>query len=286
MKSFLVGASAATLLVAGTAQGAVPRFYQDPNFKSVTNLTQQTELPATLSHLRIENASGSVHVHGGDTAATRCLWKMRVCASTEDLARELAGRVTFRTEVNGDEVKVVVAAPELVDARAIESDFEITVPRSVSVETKTRNGLIDIADLSGDVIASNENGPVGIHRIGGTVHAETSGARLAVSHTAGATLRNHNGEIDVTDINGALDAHTSFAALEAENVEGGATLVSENGDVQASYIRGGMDANAMFGSINAHDIEGPVVLRSQNGNVAVARSNGVATKEPKTIPAS
>jgi hypothetical protein len=287
MNKSLICAGAFTLLAAMAARAMAPVSHVDPDFRGVTNLTQQASLPATLSHLEVENTCGTINVRGTDGGPTRWTWNLCVRARTDALAREFARQVQCRIEIDGDRVKLIVSAPETIDARRIESDFQITVPKSASVDTQTHNGLTEISDLAGDVKALDDNGPVGIHRIGGTVRAETSGARLAVSDASAATLRNQNGEIDASDINGALDARTTFASLEAENIDGLATLTNQNGDIRASFIRGGLDAGATFGSITAHNIEGPVALRNQNGNVEVARAPSVTDfRAAKTTPTS
>jgi hypothetical protein len=272
MKHFIVVGSSVLWLGVAAAQAVAARPKVDPSLQATARLEQSNQFPPSISVLEVENPSGSIHIHGSYGQTPNWSWSASARAGSDAQSQEIARHIHCTAQVDGTHVKLTVTAPEAVDPRAIESDFYITVPKATSVRTRTRDGLTDITDLAADVKVIDSNGPVGIHRVAGHVTAETSGARLAVSAVNSATLRNNHGEIEAWEIDGALDAKTSFGPLTAENVEGAAALTNDSGNIKATFIGGGLDATAAMGTIVAHDIEGAVQIRDQNGSVDLAKA--------------
>jgi DUF4097 and DUF4098 domain-containing protein YvlB len=73
----------------------------------------------------------------------------------------------------------------------------------------------------------------------------------------------------VQDLAGSLDATTSNASVELENVDGDATVHSSNGHIQAERLRGSLEASTSNASITASigEARRPVRLDTSNGGV-------------------
>ncbi|MGA2542092.1 MAG: hypothetical protein ABSG78_11115 [Verrucomicrobiota bacterium] len=280
MKKLLALASAAGVLAAVTGCGVhistSSGSWSDADLKAATNLSRTAEIPAGLKNLEVDNPIGAIRITGTENGPARWTWKLAVRARTEALAQQIALGVNCKTEMEGGRLTLVVSVPDSKEPHSIQSDFEISAPKSAAVRTQTHFGKTEIAGLGANVEAAAQNGAMEIHNIAGRVRARTSFDRMAVSDTGPATLQNQNGEIQAARIGGPLEAATSFALLRAEDIGGPATLANQNGEIKASAIRGLLDAKTSFASLVARDIGGRVHLRNQNGSVQVVQAGGNA----------
>jgi hypothetical protein len=246
------------------------------DLSAATNFSQTASIPSDLSNLEVDNANGSVRVTGVAGGAPGWTWKLAVRARSDDAARRIASAVNCKTELADGRLKLVVTVPAMAEPHSIQSDFEITVPKSASILSKTSFGRTDLLGIGGNVDATDQNGEMDIRNIAGTVRARTSFATLALSATGAATVKNQNGAIDATHIGGALEAETSFAPMLAQDVLGPAVLANQNGEIKANAIHGPLTAKTSFAAINVYDIGGLVRLRDQNGSVEAVRVKGGA----------
>jgi len=274
--SFIAGAGIlAALTGCGVHISRLSVGWSDADLTAATNLTQNAEIPASLQSLEVDNLSGAIHITGAESGPTRWTWKLTVRARTDALAQQIAAGVHCTPELDGGRLKLVVSTPEITEAHGIQSDFEITAPKSAAVRTQTHFGRTEIADIRGDVEAEDQNGGMEIRNIGGHVRARTSFARLTVSDTGPAVLHNQNGQIEATRIGGPLEAGTSFASLMAQDIRGPATLADQNGAITATAIGGSLDAKTSFRSLNAQDIHRPAKLADQNGPIKATAIGGL-----------
>jgi hypothetical protein len=283
MKKLLLLTVAAGVLAAMTGCGVhISNFsggWSDADLKAVTNVVQTAAIPASLKGLEVDNQFGTIHVTGTDNGTTAWTWKLAVRARNNSVAQRIASGASCKTETDGDHLKLVVSLPDSREPHSIQSDLEISVPKSAAVRAQNRFGRTEIADVAGDVEAMNQNGRVEIRNVGGSVFARTSFDTLSVSNTGPATLKNQNGEIRAADIDGPLEASTSFASLTAQDIRGRSLLANQNGQIKATRIGGPLTAKTSFDSLVARDIDGPVHLRDQNGSIKIVQARGDADIE-------
>jgi hypothetical protein len=278
MKKLLLFGAAASLLA--VLSGCDVRNFNssngwsDADLKAATNVIQTAAIPGSLKSLAVDNRFGAVHIIGTENGSTAWTWKLTVRARNDSAAQQFATNAGCKVQLDGDHLSLVVSLPDTKEPHSFQSDFEISVPKSIAVHAQNRFGRTDIASVAGDVEAANENGRLEIGNIGGGVRARTSFATLTVSNTGPATLNNQNGEIKATAIGGPLMAATSFASLIAQDVRGPATLSSQNGKIEANNIHGLLEAKTSFGSLAAKDISGAATLRNQNGRIEATGIGG------------
>jgi DUF4097 and DUF4098 domain-containing protein YvlB len=248
--------------------------WSEADLPAVTNIVETAAIPSNLTDLDVDNTFGGVRVTGTETGPMRWTWKLTLRARTEAELQQMTANITCRTNLTGGRLGLAVTIPNLTQPHSIQSDFEITVPKTASARTQTRFGPTEIAQLSGNVDAFGQNGRVGIYQIAGRVKAETSFDSLNVSDTGPAVLKNQNGEIQAIRIGGSLDAGTSFASLLAQDIGGPAALVNQNGGVRAAGITGALGVRTSFDSISAQDIHGAASLTNQNGRVQANNIGG------------
>jgi hypothetical protein len=248
-----------------------------------TNIVQSAAIPAGLKNLEVINAFGAIHITGDDSVAAAWTQTLTVRARTDAVVQEIASNCLCKAQWDGGRLKLVVTAPEVHQPHGFQSDLEITVPKSVAVQTHDRYGRTEISGLSGDVEAAAQFGAMELRDIGGAVRAETSYAALKVRGTGPATLKNQFGSIEAADIRGPLDAQTSYALLDAHDIAGKVKLRNQFGRLQVEKA-GEADLKTSYGELRVREINGDARLVNQFGRVAAEAITGSVKAETSYGP--
>ncbi len=243
---------------------------------SITNRALAGDIPTSLKSLEVDDRMGSVHVTAVNGETPGWSWKLSVGAQTDALAAQAAAAADCKAVLEGDHLRLVITLPDSFGNTRFQSDLEIRVPKSISVNAHTHFGEMRIRGVGGDVEASGQNGAMDLRDIGGGVRAQNSFGRLTVENTGPATLKNQNGGVEAASIHGALDAESAFGAMTVRGVDGDVKLRNQNGRVEVSQVKGFAEIHNTFGEVVAEDVEGKVDLTSQNGAVHAARIKGDA----------
>jgi hypothetical protein len=136
--------------------------------------------------------------------------------------------------------------------------FEIHVPERTAVEVGTGGGKIDLSSIRGDTRLVTSGGRIQVSRLNGSLNAETSGGEITLTEVVGdTTARTSGGTIEAAGIDGSLDAETSGGDLLLRNV---------SGDIRGSTSGGGIDIEGAGGKIVAKTSGGGVEAKFAAGN--------------------
>ena len=257
--------------------------WSDSNLKAVTNVVQSAAIPAGLKNLDVINAFGAIHITGGANGPFGWSQQLNVHARTDADVQQLASNLLCRADLAGDRLTLVVTVPDARGSQSFQSDLEITVPKSVAVQTHDQYGRTEINGLDGDVDAADKFGALELRDLRGKVHAETSYAALTIDGTGPATLKNQFGAIDAANVQGPLDAETSYAALDARDIAGTVDLRNQFGRVAAESITGSVRAETSYGAMGITGPGGSFICDNQFGSISVrATSPALTNLEART----
>jgi hypothetical protein len=221
---------------------------------------------AAGGRLELINVNGRITAEASDDTAVEVFADRTAKAATDEDAKELLGRIEMREEVGADRVRVEVRAPRMNGPSGHEFTWTVKVPRGISVDLRTVNGGIRIANLDGDVRARSTNGA-----IKGT-------ALLASSIDAAVT----NGGIDID-----LAKPVSAGTFELEAVNGGVSInlpADSRADIAGRCVNGGISTSdlhlEMVGEQNRRRLDAKlngggarILLETVNGGVRVGRAS-------------
>jgi hypothetical protein len=253
------------------------------NLKASTNIVISDAIPAGLKTLEVINAFGAIHITGADNGPGEWSQKLTVRARTDAVVQQIASNFLCKAELAGDHLKLVVTATDSLEPHSFQSDLEITVPKSVAVQTHDQYGPTEISGLNGDVEAAAKFGAMELRDIRGKVHAETSYAALRVGGTGPATLKNRFGSIDAAEIRGPLEAETSYASLDARAISGTVKLRNQFGRVRVEKA-GEANLRTSYGELRVKEINGDARLVNQFGRVAAEDITGSVKAETSYGP--
>jgi len=146
--------------------------------------------------------------------------------------------------------------------------FEITVPRSYSVEAKTGVGDIETEDIGGVATLMTQGGSIRAGRIG------VGFAGKSVSDRLVARLETEGGHIQVQDVAGDLKAFTAGGHINAGNIAGDASLHSGGGHIRAAQIGGRADLQTDGGNITVGQAGNLVSVRTGGGQIDFGEVRG------------
>ena len=281
-----------SLIVAATAAAALTGCYVHASnsggwsfsaLRASTNIVQSADIPAGVKSLDVIDAFGEVRITGSDSGHAGWSQKLTVRARNDGVLQEIATECICKAEIDGDRLKLVVTAPDVHQAHSFQSDLEITVPKSVAVQTHNQYGPTEITGINADVQAASKFGAMELRDITGTVHAETSYAKLNADDTGPATLKNEFGSIEAANIHGPLDAITSYASLDARDIGGTVKVRNQFGRVLVEKA-GEADLKTSYAELRAKEIKGDARLVNHFGRVAANDITGSVKAETSYGP--
>jgi hypothetical protein len=268
MKAFVAGILAASTSIAGASLwSSLVSGVSNTTLDASTNITLSAEVPVETRQLDLENQFGPVRIRGTNNSPVQWIWNLTVRAHTQDEAGRIAQSIQCQHSQTGARLDLKVLFPHTLSNVSVESKFDVSVPSQASVKATDAFGEITASDLQGDLDAAGQNGALNLRNIAGEVHAHTSFAALSAENIGPARLSNQNGEISVTQVQGPLEADTSFARLRAEAIAGSAHLHDQNGEILVRDVHGTLDARTSFAQLTAKNITGNATLGNQNGEI-------------------
>lgn len=222
-------------------------------FQGKTALTQdQGEIEASVEQIKIVNKFGSVKVRpvpAGDSPTWN--WNAKVWSPTQEQAEAFAEQLIVEVKSVGNQQTWTLLMPEPdADLDGVESNFEVFVGQSVSVDIDNAHGDVDVADVAGALKLENRFGDlklesfqdaeVSVHHGDGYIksghHIDLKGGHgsLVVASIGGnATVDASHTEVTVNQVEGTADLKTSFEDLLVGQIKGQAKLKNSHGNIQA-----------------------------------------------------
>jgi len=240
---------------------------------------QETKtLPAGgYSHLDLRNSNGNIEVEGTEGEDVIIVATKKVRARSEEEGRRRLGQLKVVVSEERPELRVYTDVSELRPKGNWSVNYEVRIPKHMSLSVHTSNGNIKISDLQGPVQVQTSNGNVEVRRLAGPVVAKSS-----------------NGNIGLYEVREGIEARTSNGNVYGELLTFGkekrTVLHSSNGNIElrvpedtsAKVVAGTKNGivrcelpisaslqrrNRLEGTIGLG--EGEIELRTTNGNIKI-----------------
>ena len=145
-------------------------------------------------------------------------------------------------------------------------DGDITVNNSF--------GSIELALVNGDINLTNSYAPITVNKSSGEIQIKNSGAVVINRCEGDAVITSSNGEMEIYDLEGSLDATNSFSLLRAERIDGSVKVANTNASIELSEINGTVESSNRFGSSKITGVDSDVSVISSNGTLTIEDING------------
>jgi hypothetical protein len=209
----------------------------------------EAPLPATL---RLMNAHGEVTVEGTETDRVTLTLEKIVRRHTESEAKSVADGL--HAVVNRDSLAVVITTNRAdLRERGLDTNFRLTVPAGMALQVDNSYGMVKVRGVAAATVV-NRHGEVNASNITGALKVE-----------------NAYEDVSVDGIRGACEIKSSHSDVLARGVEGGLTLDHAYGTVTLSKIAQTVVVEAPHSEVLAEDIAGPLDIRNSYEKVTLRR---------------
>jgi hypothetical protein len=224
---------------------------------------------AAGGRVEIININGRITAEASDGTAVEVLADRTAKGTTDEAAKDLLGRIEMREEVGADRVRVEVRAPRMSGPSGHEFTWTVKVPRGVSVDLRTVNGGIRLANLDGDVRARSTNGAIkGTALLASSVDAAVTNGGVEIEMAKAVT----SGTFELEAVNGGVSISLpadSRADIAGRCVNGGITS-----DLQLETV-GEQNRRRLDAKLNGGGAR--VSLETVNGGVRIGRAGSPTT---------
>jgi DUF4097 and DUF4098 domain-containing protein YvlB len=163
---------------------------------------------AGMTRIVFENPRGNIRVTGGDVTEVTVTGHKAIRAYKRADADRTNENSPVEILPQGDRLVVRTNQDRAPDNQRIDDDLEVTVPRSMAVESRNNVGDDEVADVQGDVELQSNHGDLRLARIGGN-------AKLSIGHSD---------VINVVDVKGKVDLDGRGSDISMENIAGQVTV--------------------------------------------------------------
>jgi hypothetical protein len=153
-------------------------------------------------------------------------------------------------------------------------DFDLEVPRTISVTASTQHGDINISGISGGVTAIADSGDVEVHDAGADVSVQMKKGDARISDVAGdVRITGKGSEIEVADVKGDATLQGDFyGPIRVRNVSKTTHYTSQRTDLTLLHLTGRLELDS--GDIDIADVAGAAKINTHNKDMEVENVAG------------
>jgi DUF4097 and DUF4098 domain-containing protein YvlB len=118
------------------------------------------------------------------------------------------------------------------------------------------------------------DGNIDVDEIAGELQARTSDGDITVVNTAGAELRTSDGDIRVESVEGDISAVTSDGDITIASVTGELSARSSDGDISCSDISNAIELQLSDGDATIRNARGGITARTSDGELDIENVEG------------
>jgi putative adhesin len=218
----------------------------------------------------LTNTNGHISVRSWDQPKIQVHAVKKVKAGDPEVAKKAMAELRIEPTVTSDSVSINTIYPKnrgggFFDWLAgqdvsMDVEYDISVPRSISLNLETTNGAIEIEGVTGSHHISTTNGHIDLTRCGGDVEAETTNGGIK----AELTEVNPGKSIRLETTNGRISV--AVPKTIAARVDASTTNGSVNTDLPVTTTE--MRNHRLRGTINGGGTA-ELKLRTTNGSISI-----------------
>lgn len=200
-------------------------------------LAPQSVFVTGVPTLVIQNMSGTIHIHSGDSA----------------------NQVIVQDAGNTGDVKALVSKDNIVTITSSDSsEIDITTPSTTDVQIAGGSGDVNVEGITGNIAATTDSGSLTVNDVSGQV-----------------TLTDNNGSINASNVNGQIKMTGNNSSIVADHLTG--MVNASSGDGSITVTASNLSSNSTFhshdGSISVEgsiDTSGTYSFDSNSGSIDVS----------------
>ena len=229
---------------------------------------------AEISILDAQTTIGRISFEGSDAAQVVVRAKKEVRAPTSEEAQEFAKTIQIHVARRGNGIKIYEEHPKPSKGISFAVHYEIQGPSTVDVKCRKDIGSIQIRQIEGAVDAVTSNGSIELQNVSGHLNLHTSIGSIKLQKVSGRVYAvTSNGGIELQNVSGYLNLHASIGSIKLQEVSGRVHAETSNGRIEATVES--LEDDGFFSTgIGVIDVKirkgiAPVTATTSNGTLAL-----------------
>ncbi|MBN1196306.1 MAG: DUF4097 family beta strand repeat protein [Candidatus Aminicenantes bacterium] len=215
-----------------------------------------THTPA--KRILIVNPAGDMTFRNNETGALEILPTVECYNTSAGEARKMADQVTIAGKIRADgTIAIQTDIPGRYGFKQLRVRLDIRLPRDVPLDVYSRHGIIQMDHLQN---------PSRINVSRGDLEAVHHASTLYVQHT--------HGRVQLSDMQDALDIHTSFSKLTVRHCRN-VGVKGHHSRILLEQVRGDVVVLNRHERVEMNDVQGNVNLQVSDAPVSLSRIDAV-----------
>lgn len=248
-----------------------------------TRTFDQTYPLQSSQKVTVSNVNGRIQVGSWDRQQVRVQAVIHAKGLSQERVQDALKAITVEVTPNPEGLAIETRYPHHHDGFfawltgqqvSADVDYQITVPKKVTLDARTVNGSLHVNQVGGDAKLSSTNGSIHVDGASGSIAADTTNGSIKIRHSQGS--------LRAETTNGAIEAQlTSIdpaASLHLETVNGHIALTipaNFGADIHAETVNGSIRSDlpvTVQGKLDRHDFNGK--LNGGGANIHLETVNG------------
>jgi hypothetical protein len=204
--------------------------------------------------LDLSTGSGSVTIRPGDGATVRVIGKVRSHRRSREDAEDDVRRIMASPPIEQSGGTIRIGRMNMGEARegGISISYDVVVPPTTRVRSKTGSGSQSIEGVRGAVECSSGSGSLKLRAIGGDAKANTGSGGIEIEDVGGvASASTGSGSITARSIGKDFSGNAGSGSVRLDGASGTVEVGTGSGDVTVDAVRGSLRAHTGSGNIRA-----------------------------------
>ncbi|HEU0122673.1 MAG TPA: DUF4097 family beta strand repeat-containing protein [Bryobacteraceae bacterium] len=223
----------------------------------------------------IDNPRGSARVIGVDAEEIRVTGTKTIRALTLDDAQKENKSTNFEIVRSGDQIIVRTNLERASNARQVQAELEILVPKGSSIESRGRFGDVDVENIDGTVEISSDNAGVRMSNIGGDARVDLRKSDLVriLNARGNVDIKGRGQDIELENIAGVAAVNGQYSGeMKFRNLTKPFRFESQNTSLRIDRIEG--EVELMQGRLHGRKLIGPIQINSKSKDIELSDFTG------------
>ena len=211
-------------------------------------------LPPLPKLVKIENKYGKIKVIGRDSDKIEINLIKKIYSKDEERAKEIAKKL--KIELTREEKTIIISSNREELKKKVITDFEIFLPKKISLKIYNPHGEIFIENIYGKVEGENSYEPINISGIYGDCY-----------------LKNKHSSINATNIFGALEIEHKYGSITLNNIKGKVKIFAPHSKIIANGVEKIIEIESAYKEIALRNVD-KVKIRSRHSLIHINEAKG------------
>ena len=217
----------------------------------------------------LDGLRGNLSLKGDGAGQVRVAGHKSIRAMSRSEADRADRGSSIKIDRQGDTTFIRTDAGGAGGLAQISAELEITIPKGVSVESRSRAGDLTVDDIDGGVDVTAGRGDLRLSHVGGDVRV--SGSRGGLIHASdlkgGLTLQGRGGDIELITVAGPVTVNGEYSgSLEFRALASPFRFSSSRTEFRAEAIPGTVSLD--LGNLRLNNVAGPVRFSTSSRDIS------------------